>query len=85
MPQNPITLTEDDAQFVLRCVSHVESGDDARRAVHLLTYGSDGGPAGGYPMADRCACNQGDEVRVNFHRRGDLRWCRDVFEAGIRA
>lgn len=86
MPQNTITLTAADAAFVRDLLGEGSYPDeqvtDYQRALALLTNGS---PDDGFPMAARCACNQADEVRVNFHRRGDLRFCRDVFEAGVRA
>lgn len=36
--------------------------------------------AAGYPMVERCCCNQPDDARVKFHRRGDQAFCRDTFE-----
>jgi hypothetical protein len=29
-------------------------------------------------ITDPCRCNQGDEDRVRFHQRGDIRFCRDA-------
>lgn len=34
----------------------------------------------GCPIIDRCYCNQPTDQRVNSHRRGDPRFCRDTIE-----
>lgn len=81
---NQITLplsAEDIAVLTDIVESHGGLSEQTLAAARLMLS-----PSGeDFPMVSRCCCNQPDQIRVRFHERGDLRFCRDTIDAGVPA
>jgi hypothetical protein len=82
MTSPSVTLTSADAEFIRDAVQGDQVLDDAvrRHVLELLTEPSPATPDEVFPMVQRCCCNQPDDERVRFHRRGDPNLCRDAIE-----